>query len=261
MPITAWNCPECKRVQPLDHYDSGGPCSLTIHPDFAQAVLDDHLDKADKAWPSVTQGLGCPRKSAILRSADVAVNPLDLNAPLTGTAWHKLVGQTGAWSELPVKGQIAGLTISGTIDRLRSLADNRVVIEDWKHTNDFSRKYLVDAKPEHVVQISLYAELVRQQLNLSPAAGIIWYHFASSPGLVPKAVELWPVERCLAYHPYDCDWSVGQLFEMVAEYDQQGGRWQDLPLVGQTIKFGGKTGCDYCEVRSTCLTAEGGAPF
>lgn len=263
MPITRWTCPECKREVPLDHYESGGACSLVVHPDYVAAVLADHLSKVDKVWPSVTTGLGCPRKTAILKAEDVAVNPLDLNAMFTGTAWHKAVERPTKHNEVAVEGMLDGIKVVGTIDRLRSLGDGRLVIEDWKHGNCFGRKYVTEAKPEHIVQVSLYAELAYQSLGVRPSIGVIWYHYTSSPALVPKAAELWDVERCLAHRPYAADWTVGQLLKMADDYVNHSHpvQWTSLPLVGQTIKFGSKSGCDYCEVKPTCLIASGGAPF
>lgn len=264
MPITGWTCPECKRGVPLDHYESGGACSLVVHPDYTAAVLDDQRSKADKKWPSVTMGLGCPRKAAILKAENVEINPLALNAPLTGTAWHKMVERPTEHNEVAVSGELGGLAVNGTIDRLRSLADGRLVVEDWKHGNCFSRKYAVSgAKDEHVVQVSLYAELAFQTFGARPSVGVIWYHYTSSPPFVPQAVELWPVEKCLEHKPYAADWAVGQLLKMADDYAHHSHpvKWTDLPLVGQTIKFGSKSGCDYCEVKPTCLIASGGAPF
>lgn len=263
MPITAWNCPECKRTVPLDHYESGGACSLVVHPDYTAAVLADRLKQADKPWPSVTMGLGCVRAQAIQRDEDVAIDPLEVNAMLTGTAWHALMDGRTADHEVVVSGQLGGLAVSGQIDRIRRLADGRLVVEDWKHANDFSRKYATTAKPEHVVQVSLYAELYGQTFGEKPTTGIIWQHYTSSPGLVPRAVELWPVERCLAHRPYESEWTVGELLRMADEYANECAppKWADLPLVGQSIKFGTKTACDYCAVRAVCTTAALGAPF
>lgn len=263
MSITAWDCPECHRAVPLDHYQSGGACSLAIHPDYAAAVLADSTKRADKRWPSVTMGLGCTRAAAIQQDEDVAVNPLDVNAMLTGSAWHTLMDRGTSDNEVEVSGQLGGITVSGTIDRVRKLANGRVVIEDWKHGNCFGRKYAVVAKPEHVVQVSLYAELYAQMFGAKAAAGVIWHHYASSPAMVPLAVELWDVERCLAHHPYDADWTVGQLLRLADDYDNRcvPAKWEDLPLVGATIKFGNKTGCDYCAVRKACTKAALGAPF
>jgi len=263
--IVAWLCPECKQQVPLDHYESGGPCSLAVHPDYAAAVLADRAKQADKRWPSVTMGLGCVRSQAIQQDENVAINPLDVNAMLTGSAWHTLMdrGLVGA-NEVEVSGQLAGMTVSGVIDRVRLLSDGRLVVEDWKHANDFARKHATAVKPEHVVQISLYAELYNQSYGQQPVAGIIWQHYTSSPGLVPRAVELWSIEQCLAHKPYDADWTVGQLLKMADGYDNACFpiKWQDLPLVGETIKFGSsKTGCDYCAVKSACFQAALGAPF
>jgi len=263
MPITAWDCPECHRAAPLDHYESGGACSLAVHPDYVAAVLADSAKRADKAWPTVTMGLGCVRAAAIQQDEDVSINPLDVNAMLTGSAWHAVMDRGAPDNEVEVSGQLGGMVVTGTIDRVRKLADGRVIIEDWKHGNCFSRKYATAAKPEHVVQVSLYAELYAQMYDIKPSAGVVWYHYTSSPALIPRAVELWNVERCLAHHPYDADWTVGQLLRLADDYDNRcvPAKWQDLPLVGATIKFGNKTGCEYCSVRAICMTAATGAPF
>jgi len=51
------------------------------------------------------------------------------------------------------------------------------------------------------------------------------------------------------------------LLTQAMQHYEEGWKWQEMPMVGQSIKFGTKTGCDYCAVRSTCWTAEKGAPF
>lgn len=316
MPITAWLCPQCNRTVPLDHFETSA-CGLSLcHPDFAAAVLADRA-----AQPAgiirVTQGTGCPRAAAIMESEPVAVNPLEMNAQLTGTAFHALMARSSiGQAEVEVSGVIEGIPLVGHVDSIRrpgqiahcepevtvseaggsvrtserpSHPGGSLVIEDHKHGGDFSRKY-AELKPEYMVQLSIYGELYTQTFGERPARGIIWRHFTSSPPFVVFDFALWSAERALDHRPYDGDFTVRELYgqmqrflgERCVDCDGSGevvryiklkcetcnstGRvnrtaWRELPLAGNSMRFGSRSFCEYCSVRHVCMEAASGAPW
>lgn len=267
MPIAKWKCPACHSIVDLDHYTTTR-CGMAVHPDYAAAVLGEQEDNHPGGKVRVSAAGSCPRAAAILKTEEIAVDPLASNAMLTGTAWHQLMGHYGmrpaltntASVEVEVTGTIDGIAIVGHIDRVLRW-DSDLIIADWKHTNDFARKYLTAAKPEHIVQTSLYAELYDQTFGVRPTSGVNWYHFTTSPPLVPMWYDLWPVERALEHRPYQCDYTVSQLLHQAAKVAEGKVRWEDLPLVGESFQFGGKNACDYCSVFDVCKVQATGAPF
>lgn len=266
MPITRWTCPTCRQVVSLDHF-AHSDCG--VHPDYAAAVLADRKAQNERTGVRVSNGLSCPRKAAILAQEDVAVDPLGMLSPLKGTAWHALmesaagsVHPAGLGTEIEVAGELGGIPVTGKIDRVRIVA-GRLVGEDWKTGSDFRIKFIKPsaksptacAPLEYRVQLSLYAELYRQQFGRAWDGATIWWAFSND--MWPESIEILDVETCLAHHPYECDYSVAQLLEQAAA----GKHWTELPLVGESIKFGTKDGCSYCEVRDVCWTQAKLAPF
>lgn len=259
MPISKWRCPNCLLPQPLDHFATSR-CGDIIHPDYAAAVLADDGEKERRAGVcGVTDGLGCPRRKIIGEREQLTVNPLDYNAMLTGTAWNeKMDAHSGSPDncQVTVAGDIGGVPVVGHIDRVRY---EPLTIEDWKHTNDFSFKYAKNGelRAEHVLQVSIYAELYRQMFDLTPTRAMIWHH--ATGGLLPKIVELWPLEQCLTFKPYGGQYAYMDLLLQVS--GGLAGDWRNLPLAGESQTFGSKSACDYCSVRDVCWTQARGAPF
>lgn len=265
MPITTWKCGVCHQPSvPLDHYAVSN-CGLAVHPDYVAAVLRTQEDNHPGGCVRVSSASGCPRSAAIMAVEPIAADPLAFNAMLTGTAWHALmaVDSDPAFTEVEVEGTIDGIRMRGHIDRVLRHGDT-LVIADWKHSNDFARKYLKDAaKPEHICQTSLYAELYHQQHGEQPrpTRGVNWYHFTSSPAFTPLWYDLWSLETVLSHHPYGCNFSVREIMHQSADFAAGKVKWEDLPLVGQGFQFSGKTACDYCGVFDACQTQATGAPF
>lgn len=281
MPIARWICTGCGgREVPLDHFSATACGEKVCHPDMAAAILADRDGQYTRGSVRVSHGLGCPRRAAIEEVEDYAVDPLECNAALTGVAWHALLESVDERlarkngrppdCEVEVSGTIAGIKLKGKIDRLRG-----DLIEDHKHINDFSVKWIRQngVKPEHRAQVSIYAELCEQSGLQRPKRGIIWYHssLGGKDALIPMPVELMGVEEALAVRPYGCEYTVRELYEQANMFfngvEPSGlackpmNDWRCLPLAGQTIQFGSKTGCDYCAVRAICQEAENGAPF
>lgn len=257
MPIIGWWCAKCRSRVPLDHYE--GACA-SVHPDFAAAVLADSR-KSRVEGIHVTQLLGCPRRGAIEVQADLYVDPLGYNAMLGGTAWHKLMEAATNKPELcevDVEGVIEGVRIVGTVDRLHP----PTAISDWKTTSDFAGKWLMKPKAEgggmkddHLAQMSLYAELVEQTQHWRPTHGIAWYR--TQKEMLPFAEALWPLGKVLDYKPVSGECAVGELLEQL----KSDSHWTELPMVGETQKYGTKLACDYCSVRDLCWSQAKGAPF
>lgn len=252
---------------PLNHFDQ---CS-SVHPDFAAAVLADSKRRRVEGI-HVTSVLGCPRRGAIETVANVHVNPLEYNAILGGSAWHQLMEKSSNYPDLcevDVAGVVNGVKLVGTIDRLHP----PTAISDWKTTSDWSEKWLSKPKDEgggmksdHLAQMSLYGELVCQSQGWRPTHGIAWYRMQK--GILPFAEQLWDLQTVLDYKPVSGDFTVAELLDQLHRYSEwQQGRgalryeWAEMPLVGETQKYGNKTACDYCAVRETCWQQSRGAPF
>lgn len=273
MPITRWYCIKCRANVPLDHFATTA-CGLVVHPDYAAAVLNSDTDYYGAGLVTVTGGLGCVRSRAIERDKDVAVNPLDYNALILGSAWDATMQAFAPTDKVKVRvnGIIEGIQIAGEIDRVRRVGDD-LFIEDHKHSNNFQYKHLAEAdgpRVEYVIQTSIYGELYRQTYEEQPTKGAIWYNFSGAnsdsrkPPLMPKIYNLINLQDCLNHRPYDGDYTVSQLYHHAAVYYQQGSLKVDafdLPLAGESMKFGSKSYCDYCQVRDVCFTAAKGAPF
>lgn len=282
MPVTKFSCPFCHQTAGLDHYVISS-CGEKLHPDYAAAVVADSLSHEKRTLPSVTMGLGCVRKQAISDNEDVAIDPLSVLTPLRGSAWHKLMedvakeslmganGQRMIGGEIDVEGEIAGIKLTGSIDRVRGLPDGRLIGEDHKTGKDARAVFIRGGKSygkpvvgqgspmEYKVQLSLYAELYRQMFGTPWDGAIIWWWFNAEA--FPDPFDIIPVEQCLAHKPYGCDFTVGELLRQAADSISGAVRWQDLPMAGMSITFGKQTGCDYCAVKDVCWTEKFGAPF
>lgn len=259
MAITAWRCTVCNATVPLDHFATTD-CGLVVPADYAAAVLADEARSESRAGRiGVSDLLSCPRKKLIREMSDVTIDPLDRNAMLTGTAWHALLAAANpADTEIEVGGTIDGITVVGHIDRMHR--GSTLLLGDVKHTNDFSRKHITAPKPEHQVQVSLYAELYAQTFSERPAGGVIYYHFTTSPGTVAMRFDLWELDACLDHAPYGGESTVRSiLHELHAALTDS--TWLGVSLAGESMLFGSKTMCDYCEVKAACWTAAKGAPF
>jgi len=271
LPIVGWSCPSCKADVPLDHFETT-PCGRardgrpSVHPSFAAAVLkhDREHYARDLGMAEVSSGLGCPRESGIMRAEKVYVDPLAYNASLSGTAWHReMDGATvpGIVTEYVVRGSLGMVNIIGKIDYLWR---EHLLIGDHKRKNDkgADRAKKEDVNKDNVAQISLYAELVWQQDNWRPVRGEIIYG-SHGRGLVPREIpKLMSAGEFLAHKP--CSGEQYTVLDLLRATDANIRgviRWQDLPLVGETMSFGPTTKCDWCAVRSVCWTQARGAAF
>jgi len=261
--IVGWLCAGCGgRQVDLQHFATTKCGESVCHPDQAHAIIKENSEHVSSGAIGVGRGLGCPRSYAIQDAEPFHVDPLKLNAIDTGKAWHARMewGSIDPGNcEVDVKGVIRDIAIAGRVDRLRPPD----TIEDWKHGNDFSRKYCKEPKPAHVAQLSIYAELVAQCKGWRPSVGIIWHHFSGSgkDAVVPLKFALWPIEKALAYKPYNGEFTVFEHYQQASAFFEKYTTWKELPLAGVEMKFGDKSHCEYCFVRSICTEAATGAPF
>lgn len=274
MPIVGWNCPVCKRKVPLTHYQDT-VCGMSIHPDYADAVLHGDDDYYGTDLVTVTNGLGCPRAKAIEVDADIHVNPVEYNAMLIGKAWDKHMEKFASPmnAKIEVRGTLAGIQVAGEIDRIRECTDGTntfLVIEDHKHGNNFAQRFAKKegVKLEHKLQLSMYGYLYSKMYKVQPTHGAIWNHYSGAPAgkaidgyIMPFVFLLMDITTCLNTKPHNGQYTVAELLQQTAQRVEGDVRWEDLPLVGQTMSFGQVSYCDYCQVRDTCFTQAKGAPF
>ena len=263
MPLSGWICPGCHREVPLpshkppvanDHFE--GPCGEIVHSDYANAVMKGRQGhEKDVGQVRVSNLIGCPRSYAIQQSENYYTDPLSGNSAETGTAWHSHMETNSvdpSNTEVEVSGTLIGIKVAGKVDRIRN-----GMIEDWKHQNDFAKKYLKEPKPIHVAQVSLYAELVAQSKGWRPTHGIIWNHFTT--GMVPMKFPIMALGDVLAM-VIGSGTVLDNLQEM-AKFAASKIKWAEMRMVGEKIEYGQKTACDYCPVRGICWTEDRKAPF
>lgn len=275
MPITNWWCPICNSKVALDHYVTTA-CGLKIHPDYAQAILNDRAEPHHtEGMVTVTAGLSCPRSRALeVSDENLTVNPLDYNALLIGQAWDKFI--TG--NKMVLQGELTlpngqVLQIAGEIDNVRRWSDE-LLVEDWKHSNNNQQRFIkkeiaegVAVKMEYRIQTSIYAELYRQQHGEQPTKGLVWNHYSGAQSgyndpLIPLMYDFIPLETALNYYPYGGDYTVAELYAQAAQlHNTTPIKWSNLPLAGETMMFGKQSMCSYCQVRDACFTQAKNAPF
>ena len=273
MPIHSWLCNvNCGgRERPLDHFETTdcGDCTETgkgLHPDFAAAVLEQeraHYRFGKRAIGVTDLVSGCPRAAAIKHTVPYAVDPLALNSPMTGMAYHQYIALASNSKEVEVKvaGKVEGVEVITSVDRLRK---HRLLIEDHKHRNDYAGKYdkRDGSKAEHVAQLSLGAELVEQTLGWRPMRGTIWAHYTGAVGLYPMPVPtLLSLSDVLEFKPWKGDATVRDHLAAMERWRKGEMQWSDLPLFGEAQKIGDKTACDYCPARVPCWEQARGAAF
>jgi hypothetical protein len=160
--------------------------------------------------------------------------------------------------EVEVRGTVGGVQLVGKVDRLHP----PTAISDWKVTSEWAEKWLSKpkgegggAKAEHVAQMSLYAELVEQSLGWRPVRGTVWYRTHKTH--LSFTEKLWSLGETLDFHPLDGDYSIGELIQQAGS----GIGWAELPLAGESQKYGTKLACDYCSMKEPCWQQSKGAPF
>lgn len=260
MPILGWFCPSCKSKQPLDHYQKSECGKSVCPPDYAAALLKTEGARYVRGAVTVTQGLGCPRQTAIQEAEPYWVDPLALNAMETGHAWHAHMEQASldpSNTEVELSGVIEGMKVRGRADRL--IPPDTAI--DYKHKNDFARKYIKGIEPEHMAQLSIYAELCEQSKGWRPTQGIVWYHFASAPGFIAAKGPLISLDEALSVRPHSGNFTVRELYAQGTAHFVGRQPWQEMPMAGEDQMLGKKALCEWCSVKDICWTQAKGAPF
>jgi ATP-dependent helicase/nuclease subunit A len=92
----------------------------------------------------------------------------------------------GSRAEVPVVGEVAGLAISGRVDRLLVETD-RVLVVDFK-TNRPAPKAIADADPEYVRQMAVYAAVLAEVFpGRGIEAALVW---TDGPSLMPVPTNM-----------------------------------------------------------------------
>lgn len=256
MPIKAWICRGCgNREVPLDHFATTKCGEEVVHPDYAAAALISRK-RQRIGVVRVSHGVACVRRVGIEQKENYAIDPLDLLASMTGVAWHALMEEAAPKGEAEVSIEIAvdGVKVVGTSDRPRRLPyTGELVIDDWKTKGDyqFSKKVAQDA--EYVVTQSMYAHAL--------GATRIGTWYKSHSEFKPMYGPVMPIEKLLEHKPHEGEYTVRELYHQADDLMAGRARWQDLPLAGQSMRFGRKSACDYCSVRETCTIAAMGNPW
>ena len=261
MPLVGLTCRSCGGLPvPFDHFETTECGKSTCDPRLAKAAVHHELGRYsyDKPTVTVTRLLGCPRQGAIQNAENWHLDPLALTAALTGVAWGEWLdthGEVDSDTVKPaLKGVIEGVEITGEADFLRL---DEGLIGDDKHQNDFGRADIEKNGPkhEHMAQLSLYGELVWQQMEIRLTRGLLCYHWTAG---MPKNIyfDLWPLEKVLEFRPFNGPVTVRENLVNCTK------PWQEQPLVGEGIQWkSGKLMCDGCQVKHTCWTQAKGATF
>jgi len=254
MPVVGLLCKtHAEEVQP-DHFGLG-KC-MYVPKAMATDVMEKDKDRPN-GW-SVTNLLGSVREVAILRFLDVVVDPLHWFKMQKGTAIHQWLEKRDGYQPR-FFGEISGLQISGVPDLISS-APTR--IGDYKS----GRPPHTMAYKENIVQVSLYAELIRQSpLKWNLGMYDIIYLGGNQP--VTHSGPLMTLTECLDYE-VATDVTVANNIEMCKEIDKLiasglhpkdailAGTF-DRPCVCARIKYGKYTKAErYCPVKDVMCGGE-----
>jgi len=280
MRVTQWLCPLCG-PSPLDHFseDAKAPCLRPcLPPDDAANMLRDCKEDTTHVFGAITATrlLGCARKVAIEDTLPVALDPARYMAAHDGTEKHKalasqpqtsyLLGELhGVQRELTVRGELWGLTVQATIDRLGAQG-----IIEYKTTKGWAKSNEAKVWPEQQVQVSIQSELARQQLGHALRVRL-WYKFWSTGQWAYADVEPLSLDEVAAFKPHGGDYTVREIGEQLSafyhDYESTKAANQTgvppepfirrLPLAGRKMKFGKKSACEMCLVQRECDRLEG----
>lgn len=242
---------------------------MVCDPDYAEAILwsEQKHHRFGRRVVGLTDLIGCPRQAAMKGSRDHALDPLTVGALMMGTAWHYLLedatlGKDSAFhTECIVMGLIDGVPVEGQIDRLYK---DRGLISDWKTKSDFSFGKAgeePEVRDDHLAQLVIGAELCEQTLGWKPTRGLIREQFFVK-GQRSVAVDPLPsLDSVLNATVLSGQATLRDKLHWLDRWVKGEVKWEDMPLHGESEKFGAKTRCDYCVMRNTCWTQAKGAGF
>ena len=246
MPLVGLKCGKCLQDVDVDHF---APDRCLYCPEaLAKAVLQSSANRP-LGW-SVTMIQGSIREHILKQERNYRVDPVKHMSMELGTAMHGVLGRydypDNQGRAQRYYGSILGLAVSGEPD-LVSFHEN--IIADYKFTGGLFRIKTSDLK--HRIQVSLYAELARQQDGLEVKHGVLYYGGFGQKMLTFK-FDIIPLEECL-------DWKVDRVrtlrdnIELIKKYELGNMGMADIPCGCQDTYFGPVCKADrYCDVSSEC---------
>jgi len=199
---------------------------------------------------------GSIREHILKQEKNYRVDPVKHMSMELGTAMHGVLGRYDypkhEGRAVRYYGSILGLAVSGEPDLV---SNDETIIADYKFTGGLFRIKTSDLK--HRIQVSLYAELARQQDGLNIEHGVLYYGGFGQKMLTFK-FDIIPLNDCL-------DWKVDRVrtlrdnIELIKKYeDRATGEAikvgiSDIPCGCQDTYFGPVCKADrYCDVSSEC---------
>lgn len=277
MKLAGLSCP-CtpETTLPLDHYESceNPPIPKRLAKRIIQAIQEDTSHTAGNI--TVTRLLGCARATVI---EDFIPVVFDVRGHLSiswGLAMEAWIREAGAPTKQRLRGKLFGVEVSGEPDEVNGWLD------DYKVHNEISQKFTVQQapKPELAAQLNLYRLLFEMQDPEWDAAREVmvdkWtkkmaaWHGANVPknSAVPawyhQEVPLMSLRQIEALRPLQGGYTVAEIakhLEVAVHNIKQGANPEvvarTIPLMGETMKYGKASKCDYCSVKGKCGELEG----
>ena len=254
MPLVGLRCGKCLEDVGVEHF---GPDRCLHCPEALAKTVLKGGEHRPLGW-SVTMIQGSVREHILKAERNYRVDPVKHMSMELGTAMHGVLG----WHDYPLNkgrapryyGKILGLAVSGEPDLVSIQED---IIGDYKFTGGLFRMKTSDIK--HRVQVSLYAELARQQDGLDIKQGVLYYGGFGQKMLVFK-FDIIPLSECL-------DWKVDKKrtlrdnIELIKAYEAEEIGLCDIPCGCKDIFFGPVCKADrYCDVAEECRKVDG-VPF
>lgn len=288
MKVISLLCP-CSPEQklPLDHHDHcKGVEGRRIPPKLARRILKSiESDESHRGGNiTVTRLLGCARETLI---SDFLPIDLDLRTQLSMTWGLAMEGWIRGDDAIPKKrlsGHLFGVEVSGEPDEINGL------IDDYKVHNEVTQRFTAAAppKPELVAQLNLYRilhemqnpELVRGKFGdyeviERDSKGMGAFHGANTPKNSPvppwfyQEIPLMTSEQIGAMRPLGGGYTVEEIAETLQtavekiimirqtpctmnDIEAVARVIKEVPLMGESQKYGKSTKCEYCSVALKC---------
>lgn len=259
MPITSLTCP-CSpgEEQPLDHYDSGSCPLPPMQQGWYNAELHNQLD--DKAHSAgnvtATRVLDCPRKPLIADFLPYSFNPMHAHKAHLGTIQHREAQKwlpPGCQAEVEVRGHLLGLEMSARIDCLKGNGINELKTHGGRWLKE-SKGYSNLVGDEYTAQGNIQ-RLLAEQSGISAESLVVSHTTSEYPDFPSEPLPLRDEEWIAGVRPHKGAFTVGQIalfLKMALSQPVTEEVIRAVPLVGKEIKFGAKSGCDYCTFRKVC---------
>ncbi len=214
---------------------------------------------APRVGVHVTDCLGCPRRKALAKSgAPVQLDRLE--ARLNGQMLHRLLGEVDRdTSEWRVHGNLFGQFLVGSVDRLREPEPGELSgpvapglrVFDYKGEKAEGKSRKPDGVyPEQAWQFEVYRYLLAG-MGIPTVGWTCWFRYGAEWLDFSHDGPVRTEEELAAFRPHGGAYNCQELATMAGEVEG-GTPPSSLPLVGQTMKLGKGTSCDYCEMEEAC---------